>query len=57
MSSKKKFYVLYSLIGEIKPRLYKTKATVRKYTAKDSTLSFYEFKSLEEAEKYLHQAD
>lgn len=41
--SKKKVYVLYSIAGEISPKLYKTKATVQKYLSKNKNLSFYEF--------------
>lgn len=40
MSSKKKVYVLYSLIGDYIPRIYKSKATVKKYIDKEPNLKF-----------------
>lgn len=34
MSSKKKVYVLFSILGDIAPKIYKSKATVKKYIDK-----------------------
>jgi hypothetical protein len=31
MSSKKKVFVLYSILGDFAPKIYKSKATVKKY--------------------------
>lgn len=43
MSSKRKIYVLYSLLEEITPRIYKSKQTVTKYMKQDPNLSFSQF--------------
>jgi hypothetical protein len=53
MSSRRKFYVLYSLIGDMMPKIYKSKASVKKYLDSNPNLGFYEFMTEREAEDYI----
>ena len=39
----KKVYLLYSLTGELKPKIYKSKSTIHKHLSKNTNLSYYEF--------------
>lgn len=53
MSSKGKIFVLYSLVTRESPRIFKSKATIRKYLAADPNLAYYEFLSMNEAKQYV----
>ena len=53
MSSNKKIYVLHCLIGKTAPRIYKSKVTIKKYLQSNKSLAYSEFKTMEEAERYL----
>lgn len=54
MSTRKKVYVLYSLTGDIVPKVYKTKASLKPFIDKQPNLRYYEFLSLKEAEEYVN---
>lgn len=56
MSTKRKFYVLYSLLGDITPKIFKSKATIKKYIDKQPNLNYFEFLTEKEAEDYVRKA-
>ncbi len=41
MSTKRKVYVLYSLLGDIVPKVYKTKASLKPFIDKEPNLRYY----------------